>query len=522
MAAQHQYDVIVIGSGAGGASLAHHLVPSGKRILLIERGGFLRRERDNWDSRAVFVDGKYRARETWFDGRGQPFKPGIHYFVGGNTKVYGAALYRLRPQDFGELHHFGGISPAWPLSYAEFEPYYTQAEQVYQVRGQHGEDPTEGLCSAQYPFPAIRHEPRIQQLSDDLARLGLHPFHAPCGALLDQDEHGNATHDSACIRSDRYDGFPCLVHGKADAEVICVLPALQHPNVRLLINAEVTRLDTSPSGREVTAVQVVRDGQPETYQAGIVVVACGAINSAALLLRSANEQHPNGLANSSDVVGRYYMRHLSSAWLAISREPNPTRFQKTLGLNDFYFGADDSPHPLGNIQMVGKSDGEMIKAEAPSWAGWAPTMAFDEVAEHAVDFWLTSEDLPLSDNRVTVDAEGRIHLALHDTNQEAHHRLIAKLKSLLGQVGIEERLFPRSLYVGKMMDISATAHQNGTVRFGTDPRASALDLMCKAHDLDNLYVVDGSFFPSPGAVNPALTIIANALRVGDHLIERLR
>jgi choline dehydrogenase-like flavoprotein len=522
MQANNQYDVIIIGTGAGGGSLAHRLARSGKRILLLERGDFLRRERDNWDSEAVFLRGKYRARETWADGDGHPFKPGIQYYVGGNTKVYGAALYRLRPQDFGELQHFGGVSPAWPLTYEDFEPYYTQAEQLFQVRGQHGEDPTEGPCSAEYPFPAVKHEPRIQQLSDDLAKLGLHPFHAPCGALLDQDEHGEAIHGSRCIRCDRYDGFPCLVQGKSDAEVLCVLPALEHPNVRLLVNAEVTHLDTSPTGKEVTTVHVSRAGRTEQYAASIVVVACGAINSAALLLKSANDQHPNGLANSSDVVGRYYMRHLSSAWMALSREPNPTRFQKTLGVNDFYFGADDSPHPLGNIQMVGKSDADSIKGEAPKWAGWAPTVAFEEMARHAVDFWLTSEDLPLPDNRVTLDKQGNIVLSLRDTNQEAHHRLIDKLKGLLGHVGLQEHLFPRDLYVGKMMDISATAHQNGTVRFGRDPRTSALDITCKAHDLDNLYVVDGSFFPSPGAVNPALTIVANALRVGDHLLDRLR
>jgi len=522
MQSNNYYDVIVIGTGAGGGTLALTLARSGRRVLLLERGGFLRRERDNWESEAVFVQGKYRAPETWTDGEGRSFKPGIHYYVGGNTKVYGAALYRLRPRDFEEVAHFGGQSPAWPISYSDLEPYYTQAEQLYQVRGRHGEDPTEGTWSTQYSHPAISHEPRIQQLSDDLERLGLHPFHAPCGALLDEDARGEATHSSRCIRCDRYDGFPCLVQGKADAEVMCVLPALASSNVRLLVNALVTRLETGSSGREVTTVHVMRNGQPEQYSADIVVVACGAINSAALLLRSANDRHPNGLANSSGVVGRYYLRHLSSAWLALSREPNLTRFQKTLALNDFYFDADDSPHPLGNIQMVGKSDGESIRGEAPSWAGWAPQIAFDEMAKHAVDFWLTSEDLPLPDNRVTLDTHGGIVLSLRDTNQEAHHRLIAKLKGFLNQVGMQEHLFPRSLYVGKAMDISATAHQCGTVRFGSDPHTSALDMYCKAHDLDNLYVVDGSFFPSIGAVNPALTIMANAIRVGEHILGRMK
>lgn len=522
MAADSHYDVIIIGTGAGGGTLAHRLAPSGKRILLLERGGYLRRERENWDSAAVFVQGRYRAHETWYDHSGKQFHPGIQYFVGGNTKVYGAALFRLRPQDFGEIRHYGGLSPAWPIGYDELEPYYSQAEQLYQVHGEHGEDPTEGHWSQQYPQPPVKHEPRIQQLHDDLARLGLRPFHAPCGVLLDQDENGEATQTSPCIRCNRYDGFPCLLHAKADAEVMCVNPALQHPNVQLLLNTCAQRLETSSTGREVSAVVVERDGHTERYSADVVVVACGAINSAALLLRSANDGHPSGLANTSDQVGRNYMRHLSSAGLALSLEPNPTRFQKTLSFNDYYFGADDSEYPLGNVQMVGKSDAEMIKGEAPFWAGWAPTFSFEEMARHAVDFWLTSEDLPLPENRVTLRSDGAIQLSQHDTNSEAHHRLLNKLQGLLRHTGMQEHLFPRNLYLGKIMDIAATAHQVGTARFGQDPKTSVLDVQCKAHDLDNLYVVDGSFFPSIGAVNPALTIMANALRVGDHLLERLR
>jgi choline dehydrogenase-like flavoprotein len=522
MAADTHYDVIIIGTGAGGGTLAYKLARSGKRILLIERGGYLTRERENWDSEAVFIQGRYSPQETWYDHDGKPFRPGNHYFVGGNTKVYGAALYRLRPQDFGEIRHYGGLSPAWPLSYDDFEPYYSEAEQLYQVRGNHGEDPTEGHWSKQYPAPAIKHEPRIQQLSDDLERLGLHPFHAPCGALLDQDENGEATHASRCIRCNRYDGFPCLVQAKSDSEVLCVDPALQHPNVQLVLNAYVQWLETDAGGRSVQTVHVERDGQPEQYSADVVVVSCGAINSAALLLRSTSDRHPTGLANSSDALGRYYMRHLSSAVMAVSLEPNPTRFQKTLAWNDYYFKADDWDYPLGNYQMVGKSDAEMIKGEAPRWAGWAPRMGFDEIARRSVDFWLTTEDLPLPENRVTLRNDGSIMLSVHDTNGEAHKRLTHKLESIVSKTGFHPHLLPRDLYLGKVMDVAAIAHQVGTARFGTDPKTSVLDVNCKAHDLDNLYVVDGAFMPTIGAVNPALTIMANALRVGDHLLERLR
>ncbi|MFC5199003.1 GMC oxidoreductase [Streptomyces kaempferi] len=520
------YDVIVVGTGAGGGTLAHRLAPTGKSILLLERGGYLPRERDNWDSTAVFVKGKYRAPEFWFDKHGDPFPPEVNYYVGGNTKFFGAALFRLRPEDFGELRHHDGVSPAWPLRYDELEPYYTQAEHLYRVHGRHGEDPTEGAAGAQYAYPPVQHEPRIQRLSDDLEKQGLHPFHLPIGVDLTQDERGGAAHGSACIRCDRVDGFPCLLGAKSDAQVICVDPALAHANVELVTHADVRRLETDPGGRSVTkVVAAMGDGSTAEFRADIVVVACGAVNSAVLLLRSAGDRHPRGLANSSDVVGRHYMRHNNLALMAISREPNDTTFQKTLALNDWYLGSDDWDHPLGGIQMLGKSDSAQIHGEAPRWAGAVtPDMPFEVIAHHAVDFWLCGEDLPAAANRVTLDRDGGIHLALDEKNNIAGlQRLRHKLQGMLGHLGMyEHHLLSHSIYLHKGMPIGATAHQAGTVRFGTDPRASALDVHCKAHDLDNLYVVDTSFFPSVGAVNPSLTAIANALRVGDHIAERLR
>jgi choline dehydrogenase-like flavoprotein len=522
MDARDHYDVIIIGTGAGGATLAWKLAPSGKRILLLERGEFLPREQDNWDAGAVFVDAKYQAKEPWHDKDGKEFLPGIHYYVGGNTKFYGAALFRLRKEDFGELRHAGGISPAWPVGYDTFEPYYTEAERLYHVHGARGTDPTEPAASAPYAYPAVSHEPRIAQLAQDLGARGLHPYPLPLGILLDE-EHGAPTRHSACIRCSAFDGFPCITNGKADAQTICIEPLLAaHDNVTLRTGAYVERLETSPSGREVTDVRVRRAGVPETYRGGIVVVACGAINSAALLLRSASDRHANGLANRSDVVGRFYLRHQNTAFMALSREPNPTVFQKTLAVADFYFGSDEWDHPLGLVQMLGKSDGAMLRGEAPGWAAWAPDLPFEKMAEHSVDFWLSSEDLPDPENRVTLDRDGGIVLRLTETNVEAHERLIDTWKGLLGHLGLREHLFPRHLYLRKHIPIAGTAHQAGTIRFGTDPASSALDVFCKAHDLDNLYVVDGSFFPSIGAVNPALTIMANALRVGDHLLDRLR
>ncbi len=328
------YDVVIIGTGAGGGTLARHLAPSGKRILLLERGDWLPREPANWSTADVFVDGRYVSPDSWYGVQHKAFfQPQVHYFVGGATKLYGAALYRMRERDFGEIRHHDGVSPAWPISYADLEPYYTAAEQMYQVHGTHGEDPTEPPASAPYPYPAVSHEPRIQQLSDDLEKAGYHPFHAPCGILLNE---ANLPY-STCVRCVDCDGFPCPLHAKADAEVIGVRPALEHDNVTLLRNARAVKLETNPAGNAVTQVVVERDGKTESYAADIVVVACGAANSAKLLLASANDRHPNGLANGSDQVGRNFMFHDSQAVLALSKDPNPTVFQKTLGVNDFYF-----------------------------------------------------------------------------------------------------------------------------------------------------------------------------------------
>jgi choline dehydrogenase-like flavoprotein len=511
------YDVIIIGSGAGGGTLARHLAPSGKSILILERGDWLPREQQNWDAEEVFVKNRYVPKETWYDSKGKAFQPGVHYWVGGATKLYGAALYRLRKEDFGELKHHDGISPAWPISYDAMEPYYSKAEQMYQVHGARGEDPTEPPSSAPYPFPAVSHEPRIQQLSDDLARAGYHPFHSPNGIMLNEKDMVH----SQCIRCKDCDGFPCMVHAKSDAEVLGVRPALQYSNVTLVTNAQVVQFNTEATGKAVTEVVVERNGEKETYQGGIVVVAAGAANSAKLLLQSANDKHPNGLANGSDQVGRNYMYHNSVAVLAISKEPNPTKFQKTLGLNDFYFGMPGFEFPMGNIQMVGKSQGPMYKGEKPIEAGLAPMFTLDEVAKHAVDFWLSTEDLPKSDNRITVEKDGNIKLSYTPSNQESKKRLYDTLKSMLDHLGMHHHLVPRNLYMKNEIGIGGVAHQAGTCRFGADPKSSVLDTNCKAHELDNLYVVDTSFFPSIGAVNPALTAMANALRVGDHLLERL-
>jgi choline dehydrogenase-like flavoprotein len=522
MPSETHYDFIIIGTGAGGGTLASRLAPTGKKILLLERGNYVPREKENWSSAAINLEARYNTKEVWKDRNGNDLHPHTNYYVGGNTKFYGAALFRLRKEDFGEIRHHGGISPAWPISYDEMEPYYARAENQYHVHGERGEDPTEPPARCPYPHPAISHEPRLQQLADDLTGHGLKPFHTPLGIMLDE----SAPQKSKCIRCGTCDGFPCLVQAKSDAQVLGVDPALTYPNVSLMTDAYVERLETSASGLEVSKVLIKRNGAYEALSADIVVVSCGAINSAALLLRSANDRYPNGLANGSGVVGRHYMGHINSILMAVSKCPNPTIFQKTLSINDFYHGSDEFHYPMGHISFVGKLDRDALRAGAPAIA---PGFALEMMGQHSLDFWLTSEDLPDPDNRVSLDRDGKIVLSYRPNNEEGHKRLSAKLKDLMNHQSscpvhghaCHQGLFARNLFAGTRIPLAGVAHQNGTIRFGRDPKTSALDVNCKAHELDNLYVVDGSFFPSSAAVNPALTIMANALRVGDHLVERM-
>ncbi len=497
------YDFIIIGSGAGGGTIAHKLAKSGKEILILERGGFLPREKENWDPAALFEQGRYDCGEKWKDRNGKEFVPGTHYFVGGNTKFYGAALFRLRERDFDEIEHYGGISPAWPLKYKDFKPYYQEAEELYEVHGKRGEDPIEPSEERPYKYPAVSHEPYIQKIFDRLKKEGLKPFHLPLGVRLNEKHRET----SLCIRCDTCDGFPCLADAKSDAHHICLAPILKLPNVHLMTHAKAIKLIANPAKDKILEVEVESQGEIKRYKAKTFIVSCGAINSAALLLRSE-------IGNRSGLVGRNYMCHLNSAIVALSRHKNPVQFQKTIGVNDFYFGAEDSEYPLGHIQLLGKVKGEMLAGDAPFFT---PQWFLNKMADHAVGWWITSEDLPDLENRVLVDSTGQIHLHCQQKNQEAHRRLYEKLKMILEWTGHHIHHFSSSVYLSKEIPIGGVAHQVGTLRFGPDPKTSVLDLHCRSHDVENLYVVDGSFFPSIGAVNPALTIMANALRIGDHL-----
>lgn len=514
------YDVIVIGTGAGGGTLAHELAATGKKILILERGEFLPREKENWNPKAVYQNQRYYTQEKWCDKEGKTLDPQTCYWVGGNTKVYGAALLRMRDRDFEQVQHKEGISPNWPLSYQDFAPYYTRAEALFSVHGQHGEDPTEPAREA-YPYPPVAHEPSMQIIVEGLEQLGYVPFHLPVGLRLNAVDRTL----SDCIRCDTCDGFPCLVGGKADAEVNCIRPVRQLSNVTLLTGAHVLKLHTDSSGHQVTAVETQVGDRTELFSGDLVVVACGAINSAALLLRSANEAHPNGLANSSDHVGRNFMKHLSTTMVALSDRPNEATYQKTIGINDFYWGEADFPYPMGMVQNTGNVKAGMIPAEAPPalapFVKFAPEQALELTAKYSTGWWLQTEDLPDPKNRVRWTGQ-QICLDYTPNNIEARDRLVHRWTETLKAVDKAiQHIIPFGMYPRSYVPLSAVGHQCGTCRLGEDPQISVLDLNCRTHDVNNLYVVDGSFFPSNSGVNPTLTIVANAIRVADHLKQEL-
>jgi choline dehydrogenase-like flavoprotein len=497
------YDVIIIGTGAGGGTMARALAESGARLLILERGDVVPTEDDNWSPEAVWRDLRYRTTERWLDGRGDEFLPYTHYGVGGNTKFWGSVLYRLRREDFQATPHADGVSPAWPIDYETLAPYYDQAERLYHVHGEIGADPTEPPRGP-YPHRAVPHAPGMAAIVEDLRRLGLHPSPLPLG-LLNPGEPGG------CVLCNTCNSFPCKLHAKSDADVCGIRPAMAHAHVTLWTGARARRLLTTPDGARIAAVDVDRRGEIVRVEASVVVVSCGAVNSAALLLRSASDAHPRGLANSSGLVGRRYMAHLATMMQGFHPfRKNETVFQKTVAVNDFYLRGPETPYPLGQIQSQGRTHGIMAQVVGRTMAPGIPLWAYKAWVSRGVDWLAMSEDLPRPDNRVTVEADGRIRLSYRPNNLAAHQVLVRETKRMLRRLGYW-------IVVAHSHKNTNTTHQCGTLCFGTDPGTSVLDPFCRAHDIANLFVVDASFFPSSAAVNPALTIVAQALRVVDHI-----
>jgi len=497
-------DVVVVGSGLGGSAVAKSLAGTGLSVLVLERGDFVKQEAQNWDVAEVAVRRRYDAGETWLDGEGRPFTPRAYYNVGGATKFYGGSALRFRPSDFAARELDAGRTVAWPYGYAELEPWYERAEALLEVHGQAGEDPTEGPRGS-YPRGPLEHEPVIARVAENLAAQGLHPFHLP--VAVDQGPKGR------CVKGSPCDGFPCKVRAKGDAENRILRPLLlrKEPWLQLRTSSLVERLETDPAGRRVIAALVRQGGELLRVEARTFVVAAGAVNSAVLLLRSSSDRWPSGLANSSGLVGRNFMAHNNTVVMALSPfRRNPTAFQKTLAVHDYYTGNGPAGKALGAVQCRGKVTPETLRGRRDLMLrGFAAP-----IARRSVDFWLMTEDLPLPENRVTLDAGGRICLARRPSNTAAHRELVRRFASHVRRAGLPVTFVDER-------GVDAIQHQCGTLRFGTDPRRSVLDPWCRSHDVENLWVVDGSFMPSSAAVNPSLTILAQALRAGAHLRAQL-
>ncbi len=496
------YDVVIIGAGVGGGAMANQLAAAGAKVLVIERGTRLPREADNWSVKAVFHDKKYATTETWRDRNGEEFRPSTYYYVGGNSKFFGTATLRFREQDFTGLEHEAGHTTPWPIRYADLAPYYDVAERLMGTHGTAGMDPTEPPRSGPYPHPAIGHEPEIEAFNTKLRAMGLKPF--PLPVAVDLHPGGK------CIRCRTCDGFACKLGAKNDAEVRLVDPALATGNVDLILETHVNRLLTDDTGRKVIGAEVTQKGETRVINGELFISSAGAINSAALLLRSANAKHPKGLGNnSSDQLGRNYMAHNNTAMMAVKPfVKNNVTFQKSLCINDFYLRNDVKPYPLGNVQGLGKLQGGMLTASMKIVPEWLMSW----FAGRSVDWWIMSEDLADPENRVTVDGDGKIRLSYVANNLKSHGELVKHWTKIMRQLG-----YP--IVITQKMDIKVAMHQCGTARFGSDPGTSVLDPMCKAWDLDNLYVVDASFLPSSAAVNPSLTIVAQAVRTTEHLLK---
>jgi choline dehydrogenase-like flavoprotein len=488
-------DIVIIGSGIGGASLAYSLAPSGLRIVILERGDYLKDSPQARDDIAIFQKGFYRSSEEWLGTDSQSFLPGNYYYVGGNSKFFGAVMYRYRREDFAARRHMDGASPGWPISYEELSPWYDKAEAVFQVRGSTGDDPTEPPHHKAYAYPPVPDEPAIASVRRRLAKAGVRPASLPLAVDIDAWLRRAGT---------GWDAFPNTGQGKIDAEVGPLASALAFPNVSILTGATVSRLDTDASGRRIVAAVYVKDGTEQRISADRFAVAAGAVQSAALLLRSKSKTHPTGLGNSSDQVGRNFMNHNTTAMLTIDpRAPNTSVYQKTIGFNDFYNADNAYGFPLGNVQLLGRITGNILKANFPVPApGWFTNL----MARYAYGWFLTSEDLPSAESRVVV-RDDRIVMNWVRTNMRAHEALIAKTRAVMRQAG-----FP--IVLTHTFGRKTTSHQCGTARMGTDPKNTVVDLDCRSHDVENLYVTDASVLPTSAAVNPALTVAALAIKAG--------
>lgn len=486
-------DVVIIGAGMGGSTAALALAGTGAEILILEQGSQIRSGPLNRDTKAIFQKGAYTPQEKWYDPAGQPHAAGTYANFGGSTKFYGALLARLRESDFEARALPGGDVPAWPIRYADLEPWYEKAEALFRVCGDATQDPTEPWRGRGLPNPPVPDEPPIAALRERFRKAGLHPYSLPLGVDIKTWLSNGKT---------GWDGYPDARSGKMDAETCALLPALAHSNVRIEDGAQVVRLVPTSDRRRVQHVVYRRNGELQEVTAKVVVLACGAVKSAALLLAS----EEGGLANGSGMVGRHLMGHNQTAVIAFDHTfLNDSVYQKTFGLNDFYMPDGAGGAAMGNVQLLGRVNGEIMKGSAPR----VPTAILNVLCRHTVDFFLLGEDLPDPASRVLV-RDGQVVLDRTRTNMEVHGKFVKLFKDVLRGIG-----FKRSLH--RTFDEFSIGHMCGTLRMGNSSADSIVDSLGRSHEIENLFVLDGSVFVSSAAVNPSLTIAALSLRASNNI-----
>ncbi|MGM0432138.1 MAG: GMC oxidoreductase [Spirochaetota bacterium] len=485
------FDLIVIGAGMGGSALTWALRDSDLRIAVLDRGGPLKQEAANWSPDEVIANRRYEQAETWYDEHDQPFTPRIYYNYGGSSKFFGGSAFRFRERDFSSHQFPEGKTVSWPLSYKDLSGYYDIAEEAMHIHGQVHADPTEPPI-ARYPHAPLEHEPSIAWLENRLQAQGLKPFNMP--SAVHQGDGGHCQKGSPC------DGFPCKIRAKYDAENAFLRPALKaNKTITMFPNTKATQILHDANSQRATGVKVIdSQGTESTLSAKTIVLAAGTVHSAALLLASATDQHPHGLANMSDQVGRNFMSHNNSVLMALSPfRKNSTWFQKTLALNDFYLDG-------GNVQTRGKILPQNLEKSGTFWM----RQFSHAIAARSFDFWVMSEDLPDPENRVELRSDGSIRLTRRLNNLQTHTSLVRRVKQVLRRAGLP-------IILERPPSPSTIQHQVGTLRMGEDPKHSVVAPAGHTHEVENLYVVDGSVFPSSAAVNPSVTIAANAIRVAD-------
>ena len=494
------YDVIVIGSGAAGGTIAGQLAASGKRILLLERGGVMPLADQNVADVDLFRKDRYHPGEQWFGTDGDPFSPQTIYALGGNSKIWGGVLERMREREFGGLPLQEGTAPNWELSYEDFAPYYDRAEALYRVHGEAGVDPTEPGRTGPYGHRPRSFEPWVAELRAALERQGTHPYALPLSwSESAEDPTG-------------------------DAELFGVDLAKQASNVTVRDRVKVRRLHVNPSGTEVRAVEAEVDGHAWLFSGDLVVLAAGAINSAAILLRSATEHHSRGLANGSDQVGRNLMKPQLTSIIQLAAAANSGRYGRSLGITDYLWGDSNVSFPLGSIASGGGVLQDALFAESPPVLSLVtklmPNFGLEQLAARSVTWWAMSPVLPDAHNRVTLRGN---HLQIHylPNNREAHDRLVYRWIDTLKKVENDPLCHvvkPAPTHPRGEAPLTVMGSVCGTCRMGSNPATSVVDLQGRSHELANLYVADASVFPSCPAVGMGLTVIANALRIGDQVL----